>query len=79
MITVDLTKAKNVWKEKVRFARKSALRTLDTEFLKAQETSADTSSIVANKNTLRDLPLKVDEAKTLDAIKNVWNDLLGDK
>ena len=51
----------------------------DTEFLKAQETSADTSSIVANKNTLRDLPLKVDEAKTLDAIKNVWNDLLGDK
>ena len=79
MITIDITKAKDVWKNKIREARKAALEKLDVDFISAQETSGDTSSIVSNKQTLRDFPSQVDSAKTTDEIKDVWNDLLGDK
>jgi hypothetical protein len=79
MITIDINKAKNVWKDKIRNARKSALEKLDVDFVKAQETSSDTTSIVADKQTLRDLPEQVDTATTVDEIKTVWNDMLGDK
>ena len=78
-ITVDITKAKDIWKDKIREARKPALEKLDVDFVKAQETSSDTSSIVTDKNTLRDLPSQVDTATTTDEIKAVWNDMLGDK
>lgn len=78
-ITINITKAKDIWKDKIRIARKPALEKLDVDFVKAQETSSNTSSIVTDKNTLRDLPSKVDDATTTDEIKAVWNDLLGDK
>ena len=78
-ITIDITKAKEVWKDKIRFKRAKALKTLDLDFMKAQETSSDTTSIVADKQTLRDLPEQVNTATTTDEIKAVWNDLLGDK
>jgi len=78
-ITIDITKAKEVWKNKIREARKPALEKLDIDFVKAQETSSDTTSIVADKQTLRDLPSQVDTATTVDEIKAVWNDMLGDK
>ena len=79
MITIDISKAKNIWKDKIRDARKSVLEKLDVDFIKAQETSSDTTSIVADKQTLRDLPSQVDTATTTDEIKAVWNDMLGDK
>ena len=79
MITIDISKAKEVWKNKIREARKSALEKLDVDFVKAQETSSDTTSIVADKQTLRDLPSQVDTATTVDEIKAVWNNMLGDK
>jgi len=79
MITIDISKAKEVWKNKIRESRKPALEKLDVDFVKAQETSSDTTSIVADKQTLRDLPSQVDTATTFDEIKAVWNDLLGDK
>jgi hypothetical protein len=78
-ITIDITKAKDIWKDKIRVARKPALEKLDVDFVKAQETSSDTSSIVTDKNTLRDLPSQVDTANTTDEIKAVWNNMLGDK
>ena len=79
MITIDISKAKEVWKEKIRQVRISALAKLDIDFIKAQEQSNDTTSIVADKQTLRDLPSQVDTATTVDEIKAVWNDMLGDK
>jgi len=78
-ITIDITKAKKVWKDKIRFKRAGALKKLDLDFMKAQENGTDTTSIVADKNTLRDLPEQVDTATTIDEIKAVWNDMLGDK
>jgi len=79
MITIDITKAKEVWKDKIRFKRAKALKKLDLDFMKAQEAGTDTTSIVADKNTLRDLPEQVDTATTTDEIKAVWNNMLGDK
>jgi hypothetical protein len=78
-ITIDITKAKEVWKNKIRFKRARALKKLDLDFMRAQENGTDTTSIVADKNTLRDLPEQVDTATTTDEIKAVWNDMLGDK
>ena len=79
MITIDITKAKEVWKDKIRNARKSALEKLDIDFIKAQEQGLDISLIVATKQTLRDLPSQVDTANSVNEIKAVWNNLLGNK
>ena len=77
MITIDISKAKNIWKDKIRSARTSALEKLDVDFIKAQEAKTSTTTIVADKQTLRDLPSQVDTATSTDEIKAVWNDLLG--
>jgi hypothetical protein len=79
MITIDINKAKDIWKDKIRLARKPVLEKLDVDYLKAQEEGTDTTSIVTDKQTLRDLPSQVDTATTVDEIKAVWNDMLGDK
>ena len=78
-ITINIKKAKEIWKDKIRIARKKKLKALDIDFIKAQETSSNTSSIVTDKQTLRDLPAKVDSATTVNEIKAVWNNMLGDK
>jgi len=79
-VTVNITKAKEIWKDKIRLARKPKLEELDVEFIKAQETSSDTSAIVAKKQELRDYPAQVDSATTTDEIKAVWDtDKLGAK
>ena len=77
-ITIDITKAKDVWKNKIREARKPALEKLDVDFIKAQEQGNDTTQIVADKNTLRDLPSQVDTANSIEEIKAVWNTMLGE-
>jgi len=78
-ITLDINKAKEVWKDKIRVKRTNALAKLDIDYMRAQEAGSDTTSIVADKQTLRDLPSQVDTATTTDEIKAVWNDMLGDK
>ena len=79
MITIDISKAKDIWKDKIRAARKPALEKLDVDYMRANESGADTTSIVADKQILRDLPSQVDTATTTDEIKAVWNDMLGEK
>ena len=79
-LKINIDKAKNIWKDKIRVARKPKLEELDVEFARAQETGANTSAIVAKKKDLRDFPAQVDSATTLDEIKAIWDtDKLGDK
>lgn len=78
-LILNIQKARNIWKDVIRAYRTDALLKLDADFMKAQETNADTTQIVADKQTLRDLPAQVDSATTTDEIKLVWNDMLGDK
>ena len=56
IITTDMAKAKEIHKTNIRDARTPLLAALDIEFQKALETGADTSTIVAKKQTLRDAP-----------------------
>lgn len=72
-ITVNMDKAKDVWRDKIRQAREPELTKLDTAFMKAQETGADTTAIVAQKQALRDAPAhaSIDAATTPDELKAV--------
>ena len=79
-IIINIEKAKDIWKNKIRSARKSKLEELDVEYMRAQEAGADTSAIVTKKQELRDYPAQVDSATTTDEIKAVWDtEKLGDK
>ena len=72
---IDMAKAREIHKTKIRAARSSKLAELDIEFQKAQETSADTSAIVAKKQALRDAPADSAIASASDtaALKSQWN------
>ena len=60
IISVDMAAAKDIWRDKIRQARIEPLEALDTAFMKAQETGADTTQIVADKQALRDAPTHAD-------------------
>ena len=74
-IETDIDKAKEIHKTNIREARTSKLQELDIEFQKAQETSADTSDIVAKKQALRDAPAAagISTAATETDLKAQWN------
>ena len=75
IITTDMAKAREVHKARIREARAPKLAELDVEFQKAQETSADTSAIVAKKQALRDAPADsaIDSATDEAGLKAQWN------
>lgn len=88
MIKVNLDKAKEIQKDKLRLARKPLLEKLDVDFVRALELGRDTASIAAQKQALRDVTNIVTEAEitgtTVDEIttelKAIWDeDLLGPK
>ena len=69
MITINLSKAKEITKERLREDRKPLLEAQDILFMKAQEESSDTTDIVKEKNRLRDITKLVDSATTTDELK----------
>jgi hypothetical protein len=73
VISVNMAKAKDIWRDKIRAARVEPLAALDTAFMKAQETSASTTQIVADKQALRDAPAlsSIDAATTPDELKAI--------
>jgi len=75
IIKIDMAVAKEIHKTNIRNARKQKLAELDIEFQKALETSADTSTIVAKKQALRDAPADsaIDAATTDAELKSQWN------
>ena len=77
---INMAKAREIHKAKIREARTPKLSELDIEFQKAQETGADTSSIVSKKQALRDAPADSGIAAASDeaALKAQWKtDILG--
>ena len=69
MITVNIDKAKDITKDRLREERKPLLEAQDVLFQRALETSEDTSAIVAEKQRLRDITNTVDSMTTLDELK----------
>ena len=77
---VDMAKAREIHKTKIRNARTPKLAELDIEFQKALETGASTTDIVAKKQALRDAPADagIAAASDTDALKAQWKtDILG--
>ena len=81
MININMNKARDIHRDKVRQARNPKLAAKDIEFQRALETGDDTSTIVADKQALRDAPAAaaIDAATTPEELKAAWNTtLLGD-
>ena len=73
---IDMAKAREIHKNKIREARTPKLAELDIEFQKALETGASTADIVAKKKqALRDAPADsaIDAASDTAALKAQWN------
>jgi len=68
VITVNMDKARAITKDRLRAERAPLLSALDVQFQRAQETNADTTAIVAEKQRLRDITKLVDTCVTLDEL-----------
>jgi hypothetical protein len=71
MITVNINKAKDITKERLRAERTPLLQAQDVAFQRALEEGADTTAIVAEKQRLRDITNLADQATTLDELKAI--------
>ena len=70
-LTVDLEAAKEVTKNRLRSERAALLAELDIQIIRAVESGADTSAIVAEKQRLRDITKLADDAKSLDELREI--------
>jgi hypothetical protein len=68
-IIIDINKAKDITKDRLRQEREPLLLAQDVAFQRALEIKADTSAIVAEKQRLRDITTLVDTANTVEELK----------
>jgi hypothetical protein len=80
MIIINPDKAKAIWKNKWREARKPILASLDIEFMRAVESgdASKQSEISARKQELRDVTLLPIPGTTPEEIKSVRPEVLND-
>jgi hypothetical protein len=71
MITINLDKAKDITKDRLRAERTALLLEQDVLFQRALEFGADTAAIVAEKQRLRDITTLADQATTLEQLKEL--------
>jgi len=71
MITINLSKAKDITKDRLRAERAPLLQAQDVAFQRALEEGADTSAVVAEKQRLRDITQLADQATTLEELKAI--------
>ncbi|NBS70335.1 hypothetical protein EBT31_15695 [bacterium] len=69
MITVNLAKAREITKDRLRAERAPLLQQQDIAFQRALESGADVAPIVAEKQRLRDITKLADTAQNLDELK----------
>jgi hypothetical protein len=70
-VTVNLAKAKEITKKRLRAEREPLLAAQDVAFQRALESGADTTAIVAEKQRLRDITSLVDSATSLDELRSL--------
>lgn len=77
-VLVNPDKAKAIWKDKWREARKPLLASLDIEFMKAVETgnASKQAEIASKKQELRDVTNTPIPGTTPEEIKAVWPEIL---
>lgn len=70
-IAVDIAAARDIKTASLRAQRQPLLDALDVQFQQAQETGADTTAIVAEKNRLRTITDGVAACETVDELKAI--------
>ena len=77
-IVIDLAKAKDLHRAKLREARAPIMAQLDVDFMRALEQGKDTAMITAQKQSLRDATKAeaIDAAQTIEELKAVTLGLL---
>jgi hypothetical protein len=70
-VTVNIDKAKEITKHRLRAERAPLLAAQDVLFQRAQETGANTSEIVAEKQRLRDVTSLIDTCTTTEQLRNL--------
>lgn len=70
MIKINIDKAKDITKNKLRDQRKPLLENLDVQYMRALEVGDDTTAIVAEKQRLRDITNQVDTMTTVEELKS---------
>ncbi len=68
-ITVNINKAKDITKDRLRAEREPLLVEQDIAYMKALESNSDTTVIVAEKQRLRDITNQVDSMTTVVELK----------
>jgi hypothetical protein len=71
VVTVNLDKAKEITKARLRAEREPLLAAQDVLFQRAQETGGDTSAIVAEKQRLRDVTSLADACTTTAELRGL--------
>jgi len=71
MITINLTRAKEIKKESLRQERKPLLEAQDVAYMRAQEAGEDTTAIVAEKVRLRNITMLCDTAESVEDLKAI--------
>jgi len=74
MITINIDKAKEITKVRLRTEREPLLVAQDIAFQRALESGADTTAIVAEKQRLRDITKEVDTLTTVEELKEIKAD-----
>lgn len=69
VVIVNLDKAKELTKARLRAEREPLLAAQDVLYMRAMEAQADVSAIVAEKNRLRDITGSVDGCTTTDQLR----------
>lgn len=69
VVTVNIAKAREITKNRLRFERAPLLEQQDIAFQRAMETNADTKPIIAEKNRLRDITKKADALNTTQELR----------
>lgn len=70
-IKINLNKAKEITKDRLRRERQPLLQKLDIQFQQALEKQLDTSPIVTEKQRLRDITKIVENVNTPEELKNI--------
>jgi len=71
MITINIDKAKEIKKVRLREERKPLLEQLDIDYMRAMEQGIETTNIVNEKQRLRDITNLVDTCSSVEELKSI--------
>jgi hypothetical protein len=76
IITIDMNKAREIWRDHIRAARAEEFKLLDMQYTRADEDgdTAQKLAVVERKKQLRDAPddPAIGTATTVEELKKVW-------